>query len=374
EETARALDEARRLRSSFIANISHEIRTPITVMQGMIELLLEDLRGRLPADLLDLLERVRLSGENLLDLLQGILDLSKADAGVLEARPSRVYFPDLVADLARKTEPLLQSKPVRLIVDVPRDIEWITVDPLHLREILSSLLSNAVKFTEEGEVRLEARRVGSAAESTGSDPATLLRAPVPSGDTLEIVVRDPGSGISRADQELIFEAFRQVDVSSTRRHEGLGIGLTLVREMAKLLGASIQLTSRPGAGTEFRLRLPVTMIEAPGPSEPRVRPPSGLSPRRIPDAHGLLPELASLMRAPAESAADAISFALDFVDRLLRPEALLFAEKRNGRWRIVDALGQGVAGPLPGEPPPLAREMLESAESLRQPGREAVGG
>ncbi|MGH7822556.1 MAG: ATP-binding protein [Candidatus Binatia bacterium] len=367
---AHALDEARRLRSAFIANISHEIRTPITVMQGMIEVVLEDLRDRLPADLLDLLERIRLSGENLLELLQAILDLSKADAGVLETRPTRVYLPDLVADLVRKTEASLESKPVRLVVDVPREIEWITVDASRLRQILLCLLSNAAKFTAEGEIRLEARRVG-AVPDAATDPATLLRAPTPAGDTLEIAVRDTGNGISTADQELIFEAFRQVDVSSTRRHEGLGIGLTIVREMAKLLGASVRLTSEPGAGTEFRVRLPLTTTETaarPAPARRRGSPPSR---RRLPDPRGLLPELAGLMRAPADSNADATAFALDFLDRLLRPEIALFAERTGGRWTVVDALGHGSERPIPGDPAPFATEALESAEPLRTPVRDA---
>ena len=374
ERTGRELDEAVRLRSSFIANISHEIRTPVTVMQGMLEVLEEDLHDRLAPEEIDLLERVRVSGDNLLELVQGFLDLAKADAGVLEVRPTEVYFPDLIADVTRKVAPSLQEKPIRLVTDVTRGIEWLTVDGEKLNQLVTNLLSNAVKFTARGEVRLEARLVGDSPKPVEPDAAQRVRAPAPTGDTLEIVVADTGKGISREDQELIFEAFRQVDVSATREHEGIGLGLTLVRQMAQLLHASIQLDSEPGRGTRFTVRLPVSSIEGPAVEVRGSRRAAVRARRRVPESRGPFAELADLLRARSSSRGDAIAFALDFVERLVRVRVTLFAERASRGWRIIDVLDRGGGGLAPGDPLPFADAAIERAVRERRPQREPGAG
>ena len=365
EEQRRELDEAVRLRSSFIANISHEIRTPVTVMQGMLEMLADDLGTRLSPDDRDTVEQIRVCGENLIELVQGILDLSKADAGVLETRPARIYVPDFIADLTRSVEPLLAGKPVRLVVDLPRGIEWLTVDGPKLRRLVGNLLSNAAKFTDRGEIRLAVRLTGGG-EDRNDGPETLLRTPAPTGDTLEIVISDSGCGIPAADQELIFEAFRQVDLSATREHEGIGIGLTLVREMARLLGASIELESRPGEGTTFRVRLPVTAVETGTPPAAPLR--RGPALPRTRGARDLASELARLFRTPVGTPEDAIAFALDFVDRVVQPHATCVLWRTGDAWRVLDSLGCDGAGD-PATLPVFAPDDLRAAADGRQPAR-----
>ena len=367
EVQARALEEATRLRSAFIHNISHEVRTPITIMQGLLDVLADDLRRTLTEDQRDLLDRVQQSSENLLEMIQGVLDLSKAEAGLLETRPSRVYFPHLVADLRRSAEWLLRNKPVRLVLDVPRGIEWLTVDGARLRQTLTRLLSNAVKFTASGEIRFEARLKRSAPANGRSDPAGLIRAAPPEGDILEIVVTDTGKGISRLDQETIFEAFRQVDPSSTREHEGLGLGLAIVKEMSNLLGATIDVESRPGEGTRFTLRLPVTAIDAPAaPPRELVARKSRSEAPRVRDPRGVLPELASLSLAAPVSREDAIAFVLDFLDRTIHPEAAFFAEGGVAGWKVTDAASRGRQVVAPGSSPPLPATLLDALSHERR--------
>jgi signal transduction histidine kinase len=278
-----------------------------------------------------------------------------------------VYFPDLIADQIRNTGVLLRDKPVRLAVDVPRGIEWLSVDGARLRQVLASLLSNAAKFTAGGEIRVAARLVHASPTARASDPASLVRTPEPEGDILEISIADTGRGISPSDQQLIFEAFRQVDPSSTRIHEGIGIGLAIVREMSRLLGASIDLESTAGEGTKFSLRLPVTAVEGPaGRSAELGR--SAVKPRepRVRDARGLLPELAQLLTASAGSRADAVAFTLDFLDRILRPEVTFFAEPAGSGWKISDVVDHAGHGLVPGGSPPLSSETLEELPTERR--------
>jgi signal transduction histidine kinase len=366
QHRARALDEARRLRSAFVANISHEIRTPATVLQGMVEVLSEDLRHELAPDQIDLIERIRAAAEDLVDLVQCILDFAKAEAGVVEVRPVPVYVPDLVADLERTTEPLLRGKPVRLVVERPRELEWIATDRPKLEQLLRQLLSNAAKFTERGEIRL---RFGFAAArpEPADDPVRLLRAPVPRGDFLEIVVADTGPGIPEAARETIFEAFRQLDDSLSREHEGLGLGLALVRHLARVLGASLRLETRPGAGTRFTVELPLTALPTPE-SRPPQRPAAfGASRPRL-EPRGFVAEWATLLRTPVRTREDAIRLALDFADRLLASRSSLYAERAPSGWIVVEAFSRGGARFGPGDPVPFPVEGAERAQVAEMPG------
>ncbi|MGH7898139.1 MAG: sensor histidine kinase, partial [Candidatus Binatia bacterium] len=127
ESTAAALDDAKRVRSSFLQNLSHEVRTPITVMRGLLDILAEDVGPQLNDSQRDLIDRVRHSSQQVLDLIQGLLDLTKAEAGLVEARRFAVYFPDLVSDLVRGVEPALAAKGLTFAVDLPRGIDWLTV-------------------------------------------------------------------------------------------------------------------------------------------------------------------------------------------------------------------------------------------------------
>ncbi|MEA2625395.1 MAG: hypothetical protein QOD06_1440 [Candidatus Binatota bacterium] len=373
ETAMRSLEEADRFRSAFIRNISHEIRTPLTIMQGLLDILAEDLGGHLSEDQIDLLDRARMSSAHFLYVVQSLLDLSKAEAGVLEPRPARLFFPDLARDLGKDLAPALHGKPVRFVADMARDVGWITVDPAWFRQILSNLLSNAAKFTSTGEVRLEAKLLTTETFASSNDPATLLRAPAPLGDTLEIVVADTGEGISTAAKERIFEAFQQADLSTTREHQGIGIGLAVVRELAELIGAAIDLESQPGKGTRFRLRLglhaPETSSAAPA-QLPSSRATSALQPER--DSRGVLPDFTSLALASPETEEEARALALDLIDRLVRPDVALLAEQRPNGWTIVDLVDRSELGLMPGSALPNAAAVLIDAGGERRAVRETT--
>jgi signal transduction histidine kinase len=359
EAKAAAVEDANRLRSAFLQNLSHEVRTPITVMRGLLDVLAQDVGGGLSDEQRDLIDRACHSSQQVLDLIEGVLSLSKAEVGMIEARRSRVYFPDLFTDLVRGVEAQLQKKRVRLVVDLPRGIEWITVDGRLLQSLVSHLLSNAAKFTARGEVRLRARLIGEAPPAT----ADALRAAEPSGDTLEIRVEDTGEGIPPDLQSRLFEPFRQADGSMRRRHEGLGIGLSLARRLADALGATLEVTSRVGEGTEVLVRVPLVAAEGETvASAPSLSPVSSAMPLR---SRGMLTDLANLALVFPSSEAEAVSFALDLVDRLLGCEVCFYASlPLDGAPTIADLVGHGEHGLGLGSAVPLA------AETLARLGRE----
>jgi len=366
EAQTAAVEDANRLRSAFLQNLSHEVRTPITVMRGLLDVLAQDFGGPLSDEQRDLIDRARHSSQQILDLIEGVLSLSKAEVGMIETRRSRVYFPDLFTDLVRGIEAQLQKKGVRLVVDLPRGIEWVTVDGRLLQSLVAHLLSNAAKFTARGEV-------GFRAGLTGGAPAVAaaggLRAAEPSGDTLEIRVEDTGEGIPPDLQARLFEPFRQADGSTRRRHEGLGIGLSVARRLADALGATLEVTSRLGEGTQVRVCVPLVAVEGPAlasaPSVSRVSPPAPLQSR------GVLTDLANLALVFPGSGPEAISFALDLVDRLLDCEVCFYAASpADGAATIVDLLSHAEHGLGPGRPVPLAADTLARLARDRRTVRE----
>ena len=369
DANAAAVADANRLRSAFLQNLSHEVRTPITVMRGLLDVVAQDVGGALGDEQRDLIDRARHSSQQILDLIEGVLSLSKAEVGMIEASRSRVYFPDLFGDLVRGIEAQLTKKGVRLVVDLPRGIEWITVDGRLLQSLVAHLLSNAVKFTARGEVRFQARLTGGTPSIAA---AGGLRAAEPSGDTLEIRVADTGEGMAPELQARLFEPFRQADGSTRRRHEGLGIGLSVARRVADALGATLEVTSRLGEGTEVRVCVPLIAVEsvAPGaaPSVSRVSPPLPLQSR------GVLTDLANLALVFPASESEAISFALDLVDRLLGAEVCFYAAlSADGTATIVDLVSHAEHGLGPASPVPLAAATLARLASDRRIVRERRG-
>jgi len=355
EETRAALEEANQLRTAFLQNLSHEVRTPVTIMRGLLDVLAEDVGQRLTEEQRDLIDRVRHSGRQILDLIDGVLSLSKAEVGMLAAERSRVFLPDLFADLARGVEAQLAKKGVRLVVDLPRGIDWIVVDGRLLSALVARLLSNAVKFTNEGEVALRARLLG---ESRPLPAPSGVRAPEPSGDTLEIVVEDTGRGIAPELRGKLFEPFRQADGSRTRRHEGLGIGLAVARRMAESLGGTISLDAREGGGTRARVAIPIAAADR---DEPEAAAPavSRVSPSLPLGSPGVLTDLANLALVSPSSQPEAIAFALDLVDRLLRPEVAVFVSEGT----VLDLIGHVDHGLGPGSLAPLSAATLERLET-----------
>jgi PAS domain S-box-containing protein len=244
-----AAEAANRTKSQFLANVSHELRTPLSGILGSCEILVEE--PATPAAMVPDLERIRASGYELLRLIDELLDLSKMEAGRIELSPEPFEVAVLVREVSETVRPLAERKKVALEVDAAPDPGWVLADRVRLRQVLLNLVANAVKFTERGRVRVEARCKGAA------------------GETGEAVFRvsDTGIGITPEQIERLFQPFVQADASTTRRYGGTGLGLAIAERFCRLMGGSISVESVPGAGSVFTVSLPVRRI-AVAPAEP----------------------------------------------------------------------------------------------------------
>ncbi|ACG75456.1 GAF sensor hybrid histidine kinase [Anaeromyxobacter sp. K] len=237
EEKAEQLQLISRYKSEFLANMSHELRTPLNSLLILSKMLAENRDGNLTPEQVKFASTVYTSGHELLGLINEILDLSKIEAGKMPIEPRDTRLESVRDDLEQTFRHVAEHKglgfQVRMGPDLP---ERIHTDPTRLLQILKNLISNAFKFTERGEVVLD---VGPAA-----------------GGALAFAVRDTGIGIPADKQKLIFEAFQQADGTTSRKYGGTGLGLTISREIARLLGGSIEVKSAPGRGSVFTLVLP----------------------------------------------------------------------------------------------------------------------
>ncbi len=231
---------ANRAKSAFLANMSHEIRTPMTAILGFVELLQEQGGAAADPQVADeALETIRRNGEHLLEILNDILDLSKIEAGRMTVERLPVDVPRLVAEVSSLMRVRAAAKDLFLRTRYETPIpETIDTDPVRLRQIVSNLVGNAAKFTETGGITIVVRFEPSG--TTG---------------TLVIAVEDTGIGMDAAQRERLFEAFTQADESMTRRFGGTGLGLRISSTLAEMLGGRIDVTSEPGAGSTFTVRL-----------------------------------------------------------------------------------------------------------------------
>lgn len=232
KEKARA-EQASEIKSQFVANMSHEVRTPMNGILGMAELLL---RTPLTPEQRDYLETIRSSGESLLTLLNNVLDLSKIEAGRLELDPVSFSPRHCVEEAVRTLEARAIEKGLAIGYSVAPGLDdSYRGDPIRVRQILLNLLGNAIKFTERGriDVRVEAHEV---------DPEMAM---------LQFFVSDTGLGIARDKQESIFEAFEQADKSTTRNYGGTGLGLAICSRLVRIMGGRIWVESEPGRGSTF---------------------------------------------------------------------------------------------------------------------------
>ena len=234
EERAREAESSARLKSEFLANFSHEIRTPLNGIIGYCDLLAREEGSRLTAHGRRDLNVVKKNAQTLLALINDILDLSKIEAGRAEVVQELVNFRELAQDCTSTVKEYLKGKEVELTIHLDERARYVRTDALKLRQILLNLLSNAAKFTESGEIALTVRAEGNQAV---------------------FVVEDTGVGIPADQLPFIFEKFRQVDGSSTRKVGGTGLGLAIVRELSKVLGGSVEVQSILGRGTTFTVRL-----------------------------------------------------------------------------------------------------------------------
>ncbi|MGM0615449.1 MAG: ATP-binding protein [Pseudomonadota bacterium] len=246
QELKRARSDAEasaRVKADFLANMSHEIRTPMNGVIGMLDLALET---PLSAEQRDFLQVAHSSSQTLMSLLNGILDLAKLEAGQVE--PEQIVFAlcDTLEDTVKLFATQAQGKGLEIAVQLDAQVPVNAVgDPTRLRQVISNLLGNAIKFTHQGDVTLYAR--------LASPPASALET---TGFWLEIRVTDTGMGIAPEAQAKIFDSFQQADNSTTRHFGGTGLGLALSREIAAAMGGSLSLTSVPGEGSTFSVHLP----------------------------------------------------------------------------------------------------------------------
>ena len=230
--------ETERLKADFVANVSHELRTPLNVMLGYSEMLLDPDSGPLPAQVQDGLQRIYRQARSLTDLVDNFLNFAKVQAEVMDVSPQPVQLDDLREDLQTIMDFLLQDKAIDFSWQLGPDLPKVWADPYKLPLILRNLLSNAAKFTEEGSI-------------------TVFSTLSASGDELAIHVQDTGVGIAPEHAETIFELFRQVDGSSTRRFGGMGIGLSLASQLTRFTGGTLRVKSALGEGAIFTLTLKV---------------------------------------------------------------------------------------------------------------------
>ena len=242
EARAEELQRSSKYKSEFLANMSHELRTPLNSSLILAKLLAENPQDNLTEEQVKFAESIYSAGNDLLNLINDILDISKVEAGKLDMRPENSSVSRLVDGLRMTFEPLAADKKLEFSVEVQAGTPVsLYTDRQRLEQILKNLLSNAIKFTEAGAVSL-----------------TVSRQP---GEGVAFTVRDSGIGIAEEQQESIFEAFRQADGTTNRRYGGTGLGLSISRDLARLLGGSITVTSAPGQGSIFTLVVPEEYVE-----------------------------------------------------------------------------------------------------------------
>ncbi len=258
EAKAQQLAVTSRYKSEFLANMSHELRTPLNSVLLLSRLLAEDEGGRLSEKQIQFARTINESGTELLSLIDEVLDLSKVEAGKLELTLDAVALEAFCRGFERQFGPQAAERGLAFQVELADGLpERIRTDEQRLSQILRNLLSNALKFTSQGEVCL---RVGRPAPE---DLKAVFDGPAPD-DVLAFSVQDTGIGIPEDKQRLIFEAFQQADGSTSRRFGGTGLGLAISRELAGLLGGGIVLHSQPGQGSRFSVILPVEPVAATG--------------------------------------------------------------------------------------------------------------
>ena len=281
-DKARDLELASQYKSEFLANMSHELRTPLNSSLILAKLLSDNKQGNLTPDQVRYAQTILGAGNDLLSLINDILDLSKIEAGQASITVETVHVARSVQGWVEPLRALAEDKGLRLDSSVdPAVPATIQTDPQRLGQVLKNLLSNALKFTEQGEVTLRV---------------------LPQADGMvAFEVKDTGIGIAEHQQELIFEAFRQADGSTHRKYGGTGLGLSISRDLAQLLGGSIRVQSAPGQGSTFTLLLPVQAPEAASVPEKQT-PAAAATP---------VPAAPRAMPAPAPMATDALALPPD---------------------------------------------------------------
>lgn len=249
--------EANRLKSEFLANMSHELRTPLNAIIGYSELLISQVYGELNAKQYDRVSRVVSGGKHLLEMINGVLDLSRIEAGQMNLTLAPVLLEEVIYDAMADITPQVEAKNLKLTVNLQSALPPIQADAQRIRQIITNLMDNAVKFTAEGEVRIEA--VTAVVQGNSSVAGHLIPewVAVADGHWLVLTVSDTGIGIAKEDQSYIFDAFRQVDSSSVRKFEGSGLGLAITMQLTRIHQGHMWVESEVGKGSTFIILLPL---------------------------------------------------------------------------------------------------------------------
>ncbi|HJX09935.1 MAG TPA: GAF domain-containing sensor histidine kinase, partial [Candidatus Binatia bacterium] len=241
EATNKKLLEMDKVKKQFVANVCHELRTPVSTIIGYGEVLLDDSFG---GDRRAMLERLVNNGQELTQLMDNLLNFSRMEADTVYTQFEVVKLKEILEALQMMTQRLIRERPIEFKLNMEPAVETIESDGQKLQQILAELLTNAVKFTEKGKIEVSVRKIARDEKSS-----------------VEIAIADTGIGIDERHREIIFDDFRQLDGSSTRKYGGTGLGLSLCRKLAGALGGQIRVTSEVGMGSVFSLLLPLVPQE-----------------------------------------------------------------------------------------------------------------
>jgi signal transduction histidine kinase len=234
------LEEANKHKSQFLANVNHELRTPVSAIIGYARLVLRATEGRIAPLQKENLQDLLNNAERLLTLIDSLLDFAKIEAGKVEVRAEPVRLDELVHAAASTIEPILNGGRVRLVREIAAGIPIVNTDREKLRQIVLNLLDNAVKFTERGEIKISASR---------------------EGEALRLAVSDTGIGIAKEDLDRVFEEFHRGNTTRTDGYRGTGLGLAIVKRFVALLGGSVSVQSESGKGAVFTVTIPLERKE-----------------------------------------------------------------------------------------------------------------
>ena len=235
------LEEASQLKSQFLANVNHELRTPVSAIIGYARLVLRATEGQISPLQRENLQDLLNNAERLLNQIDSLLEFSKIEAGKMEVHVEPVKVNEVIQGAISTIEPTLNGANVRIIREIASDLPVLNTDREKLRQIVLNLLDNAVKFTERGEIKI------AASQQNGS---------------FQLVVSDTGIGIPKEELNKIFEEFHRGDSSSTKNYRGTGLGLAIVKQFVNLLGGEVAVESEVGKGSVFTVTLPLDYGES----------------------------------------------------------------------------------------------------------------
>lgn len=241
-------EEASAAKSRFLANMSHELRTPLNAVIGYSEILKEDVEERGQPDLAPDLDRINTAGRHLLQLINEVLDLSRIEAGRTELHLEAIDLAVLANEIATTIRPLVEANGNRLVLDIPGDPGRMHADATKLKQILFNLLSNAAKFTEQGEVRFALSRFHDEERAGGKE-------------WLRFDVTDNGIGIAQKNLDSVFTAFEQAETGGYSKYGGTGLGLAISRHYSEMMGGAVSVDSKLGEGSRFTVRLPAQVVD-----------------------------------------------------------------------------------------------------------------